>query len=100
MDFLLEGVPNLVANQEEANYVANYHASSDTYDKVDILNLKLNTAVAGVLAFSLAEFATLLGPRLSRPEIGNLLKRTGLESQLKALEVWPYWESGQRGRQP
>ena len=72
LDFLLEGVPNLVANQEEANYVANYHASSDTYDKVDILNLKLNTAVAGVLTFSLAEFATPLGPRLSRPQIDTL----------------------------
>lgn len=100
LDFLLEGVPNLVANQEEANYVANYHASSDTYDKVDVLNLKLNTAVAGVLTFSLAEFATPLGTRLSRGEIDALLKKTGLDSQLKFLEVWPYWESGRRGRQP
>jgi carboxypeptidase Q len=100
LDFLLEGVPNLVANQEEANYIPNYHASSDTYDKVDLLNLRLNTAVAGVLAFSLAEFATPLGPRLSRPEIDALLKKTGLDSQLKTLEVWPYWQSGRRGRQP
>ena len=98
LDFLLEGVPNLVANQEEGNYVANYHASSDTYDKVDILSLKLNTAVAGVLAFSLAEFATPLGPRLSRGEIETLLQKTGLDSELKTFEVWPYWESGRRGR--
>jgi hypothetical protein len=76
----------------------NYHASSDTYDKVDILSLKLNTAVAGVLAFSLAEFAKPIGPRLSRAEIGTLLKQTGLDSQLKTLEVWPSWENGQRGR--
>jgi len=100
LDFLLEGVPNLVANQEEANYVPHYHASSDTYDKVDILSLKLNTAVAGVLAFSLAEYATPLGPRLSRPEIEALLKKTGLDSLLKTLDVWPYWEGGRRGRQP
>jgi hypothetical protein len=98
LDFLLEGVPNLVANQEEANYMINYHAASDTYDKVDILSLKLNTAVAGVLAFSLAEFAKPIGPRLSRTEIGTLLKQTGLDSQLKTLEVWPSWENGQRGR--
>ncbi len=100
LDFLLEGVPNLVANQEEANYVANYGASSDAYDKVDIPNLKFNTAVAGVLVFGLAEFAAPVGPRLSRAEIGSLLKQTGLDSQLKALEVWPYWERGRRGRQP
>ena len=89
-----------MANQQEANYVANYHAFSDTYDKVDILTLKLNTAVAGVLAFSLAEFATPLGPRLSRGGIDALLKKTGLDSQLKTLEVWPYGESGPRGRRP
>src|SRR5438445_1455956 len=29
-DFMLEGVPTLVANQEEANYLVNYHASYDT----------------------------------------------------------------------
>lgn len=100
LDFLLEGVPTLVASQEEANYVANYGASSDTYDKVDILNLKFNTAVAGVLTFGLAEFAAPVGPRLSRAEIGTLLKQAGFEPQLKSLEVWPYWESGRRGRQP
>ena len=100
LDFLLEGVPNLVANQEETNYVANYHAFSDTFDKVDILNLKLNTAVAGVLAFSLAEFAPPLGPRLSRSQVDALLNKTGLDSQLKLLQVWPYWENGQRGHQP
>lgn len=72
LDFLLEGVPNLVANQEEADYVANYHAFSDTNDKVDILILKLNTAVAGELAFSMAEFATPLGPRLSPGGIDTL----------------------------
>jgi hypothetical protein len=100
LDFFLEGVPNLVANQEEADYVANYHASSDTFDKVDILSLKLNAAVAGVLTFSLAEFATPLGPRLSRSQVDKLLNKTGLDSQLKVLQLWPYWESGQRGRQP
>ena len=35
-DFLLEGVPTFVANQEEANYLLNYHAMSDTFDKVDL----------------------------------------------------------------
>ena len=100
LDFLLEGVPNLVANQDPANYVANYHAASDTYDKVDLLALKENTAIAGILAFSLAEFAKPPGPRFSRPQTEALLKQTGLDAQMKALEVWRYWESGQRGRQP
>src|SRR6266436_1363301 len=44
-DFLVEGVPTLIANQEEANYLPNYHATSDTFDKVDVLQLKINTAI-------------------------------------------------------
>ncbi len=39
-DFMLEGVPTFVADQEEANYLENYHAVSDTYDKVDFPQLK------------------------------------------------------------
>jgi hypothetical protein len=50
-----------------------------------ILFPAVNTAAAGVLAFSLAEFATPLGPRLPRSQIDKLLKDTGLDSQLKAL---------------
>jgi len=38
-DFMLEGVPTFVANQVEGNYLINYHASSDTFDKVDIQQL-------------------------------------------------------------
>jgi hypothetical protein len=98
-DFLLEGVPNLVANQEETNYVVNYHAASDTYDKVELLALKENTAVAGILAFSLAEFAKPPGPRFSRMQVESLLKQTGLDAKMKALDMWGSWESGERGRQ-
>ena len=63
------------------------------------MNLKLNTAVAAVLTFSLAEFAKPPGPRLSRAETEALLKQTGLDTQMKAVDLWRYWENGQRGRQ-
>jgi Zn-dependent M28 family amino/carboxypeptidase len=99
-DLLLEGVPNLIANQEEANYIPNYHASSDTLDKVDIEALKRNTAIAAVTAFGIAERAEPLGPRQTRAEIEGLLKSSGLESQMKIAGLWPLWESSQRGRLP
>lgn len=99
-DFLVEGVPTLIANQEEANYLPNYHAASDTLDKVDPLQLKINTAIAAVTAFGVAERAEPLGPRQSRAEIESLLKATGLDSQMKTEGLWPLWESGARGRQP
>ena len=98
-DFLLEGVPTLVANQEESNYMTNYHASTDTLDKVDFRNLQLHVAIAALTAYGIADRPDPLGPRQSRQEIDALLKRTGLDRDLKALGYWPAWESGARGRQ-
>jgi len=96
-DFLLEGVPTLVANQEEANYLPNYHASSDTFDKVDIRELKLHTALAAVTVFGIAERPERLGKRQTRAEVEALMKENGLDQQMKNLGLWPMWEQGQRG---
>lgn len=99
-DFLLEGVPTFVANQEPANYILNYHAASDTFDKVDIGQLKHQTAIAAVTAYGLADRAERIAPRLSRSQIEQLLQDTGLGDEMKTLGLWPAWEKGERGRQP
>jgi carboxypeptidase Q len=99
-DFLLEGVPNLVANQEVANYLANYHAASDTFEKVDIRELKLNTVLAAVTAWGIADRAEPIGPRYSRSQIETLMKETGLDQEMKTLGMWTDWETGARGRKP
>jgi carboxypeptidase Q len=99
-DFLLEGVPTLVANQEEANYLPNYHAASDTLEKVDIRELKLHAALAAVTAWGIADRVEPLGKRLARAELDVLVKETGLDQQLKLLGYWTAWESGARGRKP
>jgi carboxypeptidase Q len=99
-DFLLEGVPTLVPNQEPANYMLNYHAASDTFDKVDITQLKQNVAIAAITAYALADHQDRIGPRQSRAEIELLMKETGLEENMKAEKMWPLWEKGYRGRQP
>jgi carboxypeptidase Q len=99
-DFMLEGVPTLVANQEISNYLFNYHASSDTFDKVDIRELKLNTVLAAVTAWGIADRLEPLGKRLSRAELEALLKQTGLDEELKTQGYWEGWQRGTRGRQP
>jgi hypothetical protein len=99
-DFMLEGVPTLVANQEEANYLPNYHAASDTLDKVDMRELKLHTVLAALTAWGIAGRAEPLGKRLTRAELDVLVKETGLDQQLKLLGYWDAWQSGQRGRKP
>ncbi|MGH8277082.1 MAG: M28 family metallopeptidase, partial [Steroidobacteraceae bacterium] len=99
-DFLIEGVPTLVSNEEEANYLPNYHAASDTLDKVDIRELKLHTALAALTAWGIADRSEPIGKRLSRAELEALIKDTGLDQQMKLLGYWQEWESGQRGRKP
>jgi hypothetical protein len=99
-DFMLEGVPTLVANQEEANYLPNYHAASDTLDKVDMRELKLHTVLAALTAWGIADRVEPLGKRLSRAELDILVKETGLDQQLKLLGYWDAWQSGHRGRKP
>jgi hypothetical protein len=99
-DFLLEGVPTFVANNEIANYLTNYHAASDTFDKVDQRELKLNAVIAALTAWGIADRSEPLGKRLSRPELDTLVKETGLDEQMKALGYWEQWQSGARGRKP
>lgn len=99
-DYLVEGVPTLVANQDGPPYLPDYHAESDTYDKVDARELKLNAAVAAALAWNLAERETPAAPRQSRSEVEALLKQTGLDQQMKVFGLWDAFFSGERGRQP
>ena len=99
-DFLLEGVPTLVANQDPANYMLNYHAASDTFDKVDITELKRHVAIAAITAFALADSPTRIGSRQSRAEVEELLRETALDKGMKDAGFWPYWQSSERGRQP
>ena len=90
----------MVAIQDEANYLPNYHAASDTFDKVDLRELKINTALAAVTAWGIAERAEPLGKRLSRAEIEQQLADTGLDEKMKQQGYWELWQNGVHGRKP
>jgi carboxypeptidase Q len=98
-DFMLEGVPTFVADQEEANYLENYHAVSDTYDKVDFPQLKKHVAEAAELSFALANLPERIGPRFTRSQIDQSLRETHGDEMLKANGLWDAWQSGKIGRQ-
>jgi carboxypeptidase Q len=98
VDFFLEGVPTLAANQEDANYLANYHTASDTFDRVDMLSLKLNTVVVALTAWGVADRTEPLGKRLTHAEIEQHLVETGIDKQMKFFGLWDAWQSGARGR--
>lgn len=98
LDFLFEGVPTFVADQDEANYLVNYHAVSDTYDKVDFGQLKKHVAEAATLSFVLANLPQHVGPRLERAQIEQTMHETHLDEELKAMGMWDEWANGKRGR--
>jgi len=97
-DFLLQGVPTFVANQEEYNYLINYHAMSDTFDKVDLAQLKKHVAEAAALTLGIANAPVRPGPRLNHAQIEQTLHETHMDEQLKTFGMWDSWESGKRGR--
>jgi carboxypeptidase Q len=98
-DFMIEGVPNLIAAQADANYASNYHAASDTFDKVDQQQLKLNSAIAAAVIWGFANSDERL-PRWDRAEVEALIESTDLEAQMRNFGVWDHWAAGERGRQP
>jgi carboxypeptidase Q len=97
-DFMMEGIPTLLPNQLEANYLINYHASSDTFDKVDFAQLKKNEAMAAHLIVELANAPHRIGPRLTRAQIGATFPDTHLDDQMKGFGLWQDWANGTRGR--
>ena len=98
-DFMMEGIPNLIAAQADANYASNYHAASDTFDKVDQQQLKLNSAIAAAVIWGFANSDERL-PRWSRGQLEGLIESTNLEQQMRDFGVWEGWASGERGRKP
>lgn len=99
-DFMLQGVPNLVANHLPASYGLNYHAQSDTYDKVDLGALKRNSAIVAALTLGLAN-ADLKDEdwrRQSRKEIEEMFEAHQLEFTMRMFNVYDVWAEGKRGR--
>lgn len=97
-DFMLEGVPTFVANQQEANYLINYHASSDTFDKVDMDQLEKHVAEAAALVFGIANYPGRLGPRLTHAQIERTMLETHFVDLMKTFGMWEAWQQRKWGR--
>ena len=100
-DFMLQGVPNLVAVHKPQFYGPNYHASSDTYDKVDLKQLKLNSVIVAALTMGFAdlsddEIETL--EQQNREQIQTIFDKNNLEFTRRMFNVWEPWVNKKRGR--
>jgi hypothetical protein len=99
-DFLLSGVPNVIAKQDWAPYLPNYHAETDVYEAVNPREARDNAALAAVLVWGLAENPNRPAQRQSRREVEELLRRTKLDQQMKTSGQWDEWRAGKRGANP
>ena len=86
--FIVAGMPVYSLWVDQRDYDARHHTIIDTYERVDPLMVKLETAIMAVAAYSFANADKRPGPRLSPAEVQELLKRTGLEPLYK-LEYAP-----------
>ena len=98
-DFMMQGVPNLVANQESANYGPNYHARSDEFGRADLRQLRLNAAVAAATTWGFATLDLSLR-RHSAQQVDSLVRNTDLADQMKSFNVYDAWTAGKRGLRP
>ncbi|MCP5046590.1 MAG: M20/M25/M40 family metallo-hydrolase [bacterium] len=97
-DFMMEGVANLVSDHAPANYAPHYHAESDTFDKVDLRQLKLNTAVIAAVTLGFANME-VDWKRQSRDEIQHIIDTTSLKEQMETFfGFYDAWVEGKRGR--
>ncbi len=96
-DFLISGVPNLVGNQDPIPYLPDYHAESDTVDRINQKEEKVTEAVAAVLLWGLAENPERPAKRQTREEVEKLVVDTKLDEQMKAFGQWEDYKSGKRG---
>jgi hypothetical protein len=98
-DFMMQGVPNLVANQASANYGPNYHARSDEFPRADLLQLRQNAAIAAAVTWGFATLDLSL-PRQTAEQVDSLVRSTDLVQQMKSFNVYDAWEAGKRGLRP
>jgi Zn-dependent M28 family amino/carboxypeptidase len=96
-DFILSGVPNLVGVQDPAPYLPDYHAESDTFDRVNTREEKVTEAIASALIWGFAENPERPAGHQDRQQVEKLLKNTKLDEQMKAFGQWEDYKSGKRG---
>ncbi len=95
--FLLSGVATIVADQDERDYLVDYHASSDTPERVNVKQAKRNTTIAGLLTWGLANTPEPLPRQLTRPEVEAFLVKEQLVDSMKATDQWVDWCEGRLG---
>ncbi len=96
-DFMMQGVANIVANQKDANYGSNYHAQSDTFDKVDQKQLKLNSAIMAAVVLGFANLDEVNWKRHTAKQVVDMVEKHKMKTSMKTFGLWESWKNNSRG---
>ena len=86
--FVLQGVPALDLWVDMSKYFEMHHKSSDTLDKVDLLDFKAGEAIVAVTAYALAESDKPIARHIDHAAVGEILKNAKLDELLEHVGVW------------
>ncbi|WOH39401.1 M28 family peptidase [Thalassotalea fonticola] len=95
-DFMMNGVANIVANQQDANYASNYHAQSDTFDKVDQKQLKLNAAIMAAMTLGFANLENITWKQQTTEQVEAMVHSFDIESSMKTFGLYKSWKNKTR----
>ena len=98
LDFVLEGIPTLVANASPSSAALSVRTDAGNLDAATLAELKRHVAIAAVATYALTDAPQRIGPRQPRASIEQLLQETGLAQEMKREDLWTAWENGERGR--
>jgi hypothetical protein len=86
--FMLQGVPALDLSVDMTHYFEIHHKSSDTFDKVDLLDFKGGEAIVAVTAYALADSATPIAPHIDHAAVADVLRNSKLEDMVTNVGQW------------
>ena len=86
--FMLQGVPALDLWVDMKQYFEIHHKSSDTYDKVDPLFFKPDTAIVAVTAWAIAQDPKPIAPHIDHKAVAEILKKAELDEVIAAVGQW------------
>jgi len=86
--FVLYGIPSLDLWVDESKYFEIHHKSSDTLDKVDLLDFKAGEIIVAVTAYAIAESEKPIARHIDHATVGDILKKAKLDELLEHVGVW------------
>ena len=86
--FVVEGIPALDLWVDMTHYGEIHHKSSDTLDKVDVLDFKAGEAIVAVTGYAFAETKKPIARHADHAAVGEILKNAKLDELLEYLGIW------------